>query len=298
MPQYQPSKEYLKYSSEYQEYLAVRDMCRMMIALHEEDFDSAVDVWKKHEGPHYRLVLVAISTFIPYLVGKDQDPAEWARGYDAYAGAQDVSVRDMCRMTIALHQEDYDMALDIWNEHEGQHVRLATEAIGWVTTYLLRDGRDPVEWARGYEAYEAKQAGCQPSLTEEKAKMVEVNEIRNDQPEGFIPLAIAATTKRLGIVTAEDHWEFFAGDDTSSGHPYVQHHITPGRLWLRVTGGLYDDDGQPSVWCRIWCPQVLGGDASVPMERFALDGLQMVIGPAATKPTQLRRSGWLRRGRG
>ncbi len=166
MPEYHYSKEYLEYSSEYQEYIAVRDMCKMMIALHEEDFDSAVDTWKKHEGPHYRLVQQAVRMFNIFLANKDQDPAEWARGYEAYAGAEDVSVRAMCRMTVALHQEDDDMALDVWNEYP--HVRLATEAIGWLTTYLVRDGQNPVEWARGYEAYAAEQVGCRPSLSERK----------------------------------------------------------------------------------------------------------------------------------
>jgi hypothetical protein len=165
MPQYEYSKQYLEYSNEYQEYIAIRDMCKMMIALHEEDFDAAADAWKQHEGPHYRLVRQAINMFNIFLVGKDQDPAEWARGYDAYAGAEDVSVRAMCRMTIALHQQDEDMAIDIWGTYP--HIRLANETIGWLTIYLVRDGQDPLEWARGYEAYAAEQAGCRPSLSEE-----------------------------------------------------------------------------------------------------------------------------------
>jgi len=66
--------------------------------------------------------------FSIFLVAKDEDPAEWARGYEAYAGAENVSVRAMCGMTVALHQEDDDMALDVWNEYT--HARLATEAIG------------------------------------------------------------------------------------------------------------------------------------------------------------------------
>jgi hypothetical protein len=108
--------------------------------------------------------------------------------------------------------------------------------------------------------------------------MDEKHVFHHGEPGGLTALAIVATAERLGITTTGDDWEFYTGDDTSGDHPYVQHHLTRGRLWLRVTGGLYDDDGQPVTWSRIWCPQVLGGDASVPMERFALDGLQMVMG--------------------
>ena len=182
MPQYQYSKQYLEYSNEYQEYIAIRDMCKMMIALHEEDFDAAADAWKQHEGPHYRLVRQAINMFSIFLVHKNQDPAEWARGYDASAGTEDESVRAMCRMMIALHQQDDDMAIDIWGTYP--HVSLAMEAIEGLTVYLVRDGQDPLEWARGFEAYAAEQAGCRPSLSEEKAEILDRNVIRNDQPEG------------------------------------------------------------------------------------------------------------------
>jgi hypothetical protein len=192
MPQHQYSKQYLEYSNEYQEYIAIRDMCKMMIALHEEDFDAAVDAWKKHEGPHYRLVRQAISMFNIFLVRKDQDPAEWARGYDASAGAEDESVRAMCRMTIALHQQDEDRAIDIWGSYP--NARLAIETIGWLTLYLVRDGQDPLEWARGYESYAAQQAGCRPSLSDEKAEMLDRDVIRNDQPEESVGSVMNTTT--------------------------------------------------------------------------------------------------------
>jgi hypothetical protein len=113
----------------------------------------------------------------------------------------------------------------------------------------------------------------------------------NDDSEGLTASAIAATTANLGIITTKVDWNFRLGDDTSAGRPYVEHHLTRGRLWLRVTGGFYDENQQPLVWCRIWCPQVLGGESSVPMERIALDGLQMLIGQPADSKLHPRTAG-------
>ena len=285
MAEYQYSKEFLQYTREYQLYLAVRDMCTIMVALHREEYDRVAEAWKRHEGPHFHLTIQAINAFMDYLVRNGQDPAAWARDYDAYAGGEDISVRDMCRMMVALHRNDSNAAADVWNEHEGLHFKLATEAIHALRGYLMRDGQDPIEWARGYEAYAAEQAGCQPSLGGEKRAVAGDYLVRNDEPEGLTARAIEATTANLGITSTKNDWKFSGGDDTSEGRPYVEHHLTPGRLWLRVTGGFYDENQQPSVRCGIWCPEVLGGDSSVPMERFCLDGLRIVMGPPAdSKP--------------
>jgi hypothetical protein len=280
MPQYEYSNEYTEYTREYREYVAVRDMCRMMIALYQEDFGTAATVWNKHEGPHYNLTRHSIIVFTNHLERNGNDPVEWARGYSASVGSQDTVDRDMCRMMIALCQEDYDSAISVWNEYEGtrDHIRLAMLAMNVFIADYMRDGKDPAEWARGYEAYAAGQAGTEPSLTEETSDVSEQNIINYNEPEELIALAIAATTKNLGVNTTAGDWEFYTGDDTSSGRRYVQHFISPGRLWLRVTGDLYNDDGEPLVWSRIWCPQVLGGDSSVPMSQTALMGLQSIIG--------------------
>jgi hypothetical protein len=286
MPDYQYSQEFLQYTKEYQHYLAVRDMCTIMVALHRQDYEMAANTWNRHEGPHARLTITAISWFIDYLMSKGQDPAAWARDYDAHAGSEDISVRDMCRMMIALHHDDSDAAVDVWNEHEGPHFKLATEAITGLRIYLVRNGQDPIEWASSFEAYGATQAGCQPSLGGEKRPIGENHLIRNTQQESLTDSAIAATTADLGIATTRDDWTFCDGDDTSNDHPYVEYHITPGRLWLRVTGGPDDENQQPTASSGIWCPEVLGGDSSVPMKRFALDGLQLVMGGQAdSKPS-------------
>jgi hypothetical protein len=152
------------------------------------------------------------------------------------------------------------------------------QALEALIAYYGRDGEDPAEWARGYEAYAAEMAGTQSFLSEKASVSSEQNIINYDEPEGLIALAIAATTKNLGVNTTAGDWGFYTGDDTSGGRRYVQHFISPGRLWLRVTGDLYDDDGAPLVWSRIWCPEVLGGDSSVPMSQTALMGLQFVMG--------------------
>jgi len=281
MPQYQYSKKYLEYSSEYQTYIAIRDMCRLMIAICHEDFAAEADVWNKHEGPHYRLTAQSILSLIIYLKRTGQDPSEWARGYTVHAGSEDIQARDMSRMMIALHQEDDDTALNVWNEYVNEnraHPSLAMQALVALIGYYERDGKDPIEWARGYEAYAAEIAGTQSSLSEKTSDSSEQNIINYDEPEGLIALAIAATTKNLGVNTTRGDWGFYTGDETSDGRRYVQHFISPGRLWLRVTGDLYDDAGAPLVWSRIWCPEVLGGDSSVPMSQTALMAIQSLMG--------------------
>jgi hypothetical protein len=281
MPQYQYSKKYLEYSLEYRAYITIRDMCRLMIAICREDFDAAADVWNKHEGPHYLLTAQSIQSLIIYLEKNGQDPSEWARGYTVHAGSEDIPARDMSRMMIALHQEDDDTAINVWSEYVNEHrahYSLAMQALEALISFCGRDGQDPVGWARGHEAYAAEEAGTESSLTEKTPDVSEQNIINYDEPEGLIVLAIAATTKNLGVNTTVGDWEFYTGDDTSSGRRYVQHFISPGRLWLRVTGDLYNDEGEPLVWSRIWCPQVLGGDSSVPMSETALMGLQSIIG--------------------
>jgi hypothetical protein len=157
MEQYEYSQEYLSCIWEYQEYLAVRGMCRLMIALHQQDYDVAADVWNKHEGPHYNLTRHAISALISYLVHNGKDPSEWALGYKEWAGSDDLVARDMCRIMIALSQEDYDAALDTWNNHEGRDLQIAMKATTLLTLHYERDGQDPIEWARGYEGFAAKQ---------------------------------------------------------------------------------------------------------------------------------------------
>jgi hypothetical protein len=199
MPQYEYSKEYMGYTLEYREYLAVRDMCRMIIALYQQDFDTAAKVWNNHEGPHYKLTTHSISAFRSHLARNGNDPVEWARDYSAYMGSQDTAARDMCRMMIALYQDDYDAALGVWNEYDGtrDHIRLAMQAIDGLIAFYIHNGQDPADWARGYEAFAAGQAGTQPSLTEGKES------------------AIAATS--LCAHSLNNHTEF--GDIGVKGNP-------------------------------------------------------------------------------
>jgi hypothetical protein len=235
MPQYEYSKEYMEYTWQYREYLAVRDMCRMIIALHQEDFDTAAEVWNKHEGPHYRLTTHSINAFISYLAHNGQDPAEWARGYSAHMGSQNAAARDMCRMMIALYQEDDDTALSVWNEYDGtrDHIRLAMQAMDALIAYYMRDGKDPAEWARGYEAFAAGQAGTQPSLTEEKESTIAANNIcahslsshmefgdirvKGDPPYQYREFWHVTTCAKCGKETHREADEYY-GDDMADIH--------------------------------------------------------------------------------
>lgn len=181
MQEYEFSDQHPGFSEEYQDYLAVRDMCRMMIALHQRDYDAAADIWKKHQGPHYHLTRHAMNWLISHFVRNGQNPAGWARGYEESAGSSDTSARDMCRMVTALYREDPDAALDVWNQHDGPHIHIAMEAMTALAIYLVRDGEDPVERARGYEAYAAIAAGVRPSLTEDHPDAGEENAVRRDR---------------------------------------------------------------------------------------------------------------------
>jgi hypothetical protein len=267
-----------EYSAQYREYLALRDMCRMMIALQQRDYNSAANIWKKHEGPHYHLTRHAITWLITHFAHSGQDPAGWARGYEEVADDTDASVRGMCRMMSALCREDYDAALDVWNEHDGPHVRIAMQAMTALATYLVYDGKDPVEQARGYEAFAAQQVGESPFLTIEAPGNDEGKTMHRNRPEALVALAIAVTSQNLGMNTTEGQWGFSAGDDTSDGYPYVEHYIIPGSLWLRVTGGFNGDLSEARVSPQIWCPQLLGGSSWVPMEPTILASVRSLLG--------------------
>jgi hypothetical protein len=181
MQEHELSDEDLGYSEEYRDYLAVRDMCRMMIALHQRDYDAAADVWKKHPGPHHHLTRHAINWLISHFARNGQDPAGWARGYQESVGSADLPARDMCRMVTALYREDQDAALEVWNQHDGGHIHIAMEAMTALAIYLVRDGEDPVERARGYEAYAAIAAGVRPALTEDHPDAGEAGTGRRDR---------------------------------------------------------------------------------------------------------------------